>query len=80
MKEMPHYNQAVIVSGDGDFYGLVEYLVEQKRLKKLLAPTGYYSGLYNRFEEHIDRLDLHRGELAYRDFKRRKPIDKSKRQ
>ena len=84
MKEMPNYSQAVVVSGDGDFYGLVEYLVDQKRLKKLLAPNGYYSGLFNRYEGYIDRLDLHRKELAYKDFKRRSPkpvhkhIDKSK--
>lgn len=71
MKELPNYSKSILVSGDGDFYALVEYLVEQKKLLKILAPNAYYSGLYNRFEEHIDRLDLHRNELSYRDFKRR---------
>lgn len=74
MKEMPNYSQAVIVSGDGDFYGLVEYFVDKKRLKKLLTPNAFYSGLYNQFDEYVVRLDLHRNELAYRDFKRRKSI------
>jgi uncharacterized LabA/DUF88 family protein len=70
MKEMKDYDQAVIVSGDGDFYSLVEYLVEQKRLHTLLAPSGHYSNLYNRFEEYIDRIDTYRRDLSYRDYKR----------
>jgi uncharacterized LabA/DUF88 family protein len=87
MKEMPNYSKAVLVSGDGDFYGLVEYLADQKRLLKLLAPNAFYSGLYNQFDEYVVRLDLHRSELAYRDFKRtkkpgrkqgQKPLDKPK--
>lgn len=77
MKELPNYSKAVLVSGDGDFYALVEYLVAEKKLAKLLAPNVYYSGLYNRFEEHIERLDLHRRELAYRDFKRKRTTSQS---
>jgi uncharacterized LabA/DUF88 family protein len=71
MKELPNYSKAILVSGDGDFYALVEYLVEQKKLLKLLAPNAFYSSLYNRYDEYVDRLDQHRNELAYRDFKRR---------
>lgn len=79
MKELPNYGKAILVSGDGDFYALVEYLVEQKKLLKLLAPNAHYSSLYNRFDEYVDRLDQHRGELAYRDFKKhsKKSIDKA---
>lgn len=72
MKELPHYNQAVIVSGDGDFYALVEYLDEQKKLLKILAPNAHYSGLYNKYEKYVERLDTKRSDLAYHDFKRRK--------
>jgi uncharacterized LabA/DUF88 family protein len=71
MKEMSNYDKAIIVSGDGDFYTLVEYLEQKGRLLKILAPSGHYSNLYNKFENYIDRLDQHRHELAYRDFKRR---------
>lgn len=73
MKEFPNYGKAVIVSGDGDFYSLVEYLDTQNKLAKILAPSGYYSGLYNRYDEYIERLDLRRRELAYRDGRNRKP-------
>jgi len=77
MKELPHYDKAVVVSGDGDFYSLVEYLEQQGKLLKLLAPSGHYSGLYNRYDAYVDRLDQSRKELAYRDFKRRRQSPKS---
>jgi len=39
MIELPNYDQAVIVTGDGDFHCLVEHLIKQKKLKKLLIPN-----------------------------------------
>ena len=71
MKEMPNYQKAVLVSGDGDFYSLVEYLEGKGRLLRLLTPNAQYSQLYNRYENYIDRLDQSRQELAYRTFKPR---------
>lgn len=72
MKELPHYDKAIIVSGDGDFYSLVEYLDEQKKLHKLLVPGQYYSRLYNKYDAYIERLDHSRRELAYHDHRKRK--------
>ena len=72
MKELNHYSKAVIVSGDGDFYCLVEHLVQQKKLLKLLPPSQHYSGLYNAFDEYVEQLDRYRNELQYRTFNRRK--------
>lgn len=72
MKEMPNYKQAVLVSGDGDFYSLVEHLVGHKKLKKILTPTGHYSNLFNKYEKYIDRLDKHRKELEYPRHKKRR--------
>jgi uncharacterized LabA/DUF88 family protein len=73
MKEMSNYDKAIIVSGDGDFYCLVEYLVEKKRLLKLLTPTGHYSSLYNRYDEYVERLDNSKRDLRYHDFRKKKP-------
>lgn len=75
MKEYPNYDKAVIVSGDGDFLGLIEYLVAQHKLLKLLVPNRRYSTLLKEFDDHIEGIDQHRGELAYRDrrFGRKKP-------
>lgn len=72
MKEMSNYDKAIIVSGDGDFYCLVEYLEEKKRLLKLLTPTSHYSSLYNRYDEYVERLDTFKRELRYHDFRRKK--------
>jgi len=78
MKELPNYQQAIIVSGDGDFYSLVEYLESKQRLKHVLTPNGHYSQLYNRFEKYLVNLDQHRHTLKYHDHKRAgKPRPKS---
>jgi uncharacterized LabA/DUF88 family protein len=73
MKELPNYNKAILVSGDGDFYSLVEYLEEQDKLAKILTPSWQYSGLFNRYENYIVRLDKCRHELEYR----KRPISHS---
>jgi uncharacterized LabA/DUF88 family protein len=67
---MSNYQKAIIVSGDGDFFSLVEYLVHKKRLLHLMTPSGHYSQLYNQYETYIIRLDNFRKTLEYRDRKR----------
>lgn len=48
MINFKEYNQAVIVSGDGDFHSLVKYLREEGKLRILLAPNqARYSVLLN---------------------------------
>jgi uncharacterized LabA/DUF88 family protein len=73
MKDFNTYDKAIVVSGDGDFYCLVEYLDEQGKLLKMLAPTRKYSSLYNKYEQYVERLDNHRRELEYRDRRRKLP-------
>ena len=65
MIQYKNYDKAVIVSGDGDFHCLIEYLEEKKKLLKILAPTKHYSGLLRRFNNnnYIVRIDLLRGSL-----------------
>ena len=73
MKEYRSYDKAVIVSGDGDFFGLVEFLAGQNKLLKLLTPNQRYSTLLKNFEPYIETLDTYRRDLAYRDRHGRKP-------
>lgn len=73
MKEISNYDKAIIVSGDGDFYSLVEYLESKKRLLHLLTPSAHYSSLYNRYDSYIVQLDKFRKQLAYHDRRRPKP-------
>lgn len=50
MIELPNYNQAVIVTGDGDFYCLVDHLNKIDKLLRLLVPNERkYSGLLKPF-------------------------------
>jgi uncharacterized LabA/DUF88 family protein len=78
MKEMSNYDKMVLVSGDGDFYSLVEYMESKNRLGKILTPSFQYSQLYNKFEAYIVRLDQYKRELRYHDRKpsQRKPVGK----
>ncbi len=76
IKEMPHYHKAVIVSGDGDFFSLVEYLDQQQKLQNLLAPNWQYSSLLKPFDKYIIRLDEKRRDLSYKGF-HKKPTKKS---
>ena len=54
--------KAVIVSGDGDFYCLVDYLIDQKKMGALLIPNRFkYSGLLKTekmkaYKKYIDEL------------------------
>lgn len=71
MKEFPHYRQAIIVSGDGDFFSLAEYLEQQGKLCCILTPNWQYSSLLKPFEPKIVRLDQLRRQLAYHDRKKK---------
>ena len=58
MIEFPNYDQAVIVSADGDFYCLLEYLEDQKKLKHLIMPNPKkYSALLRKFRPYFIFLD-----------------------
>jgi len=51
--QYPKYNKAVIVSGDGDFYCLHEYLEKQKKLFKIIIPnTKSQSSLLRKFGKY----------------------------
>ncbi|MEK7138620.1 MAG: NYN domain-containing protein [Patescibacteria group bacterium] len=74
MIQYPNYHQAVIVSGDGDFYCLVDYLHKQHKLLRLLVPNAYkYSRLLKPFAPNkIDFMNNLKNKLAY--TKRKEPM------
>jgi uncharacterized LabA/DUF88 family protein len=65
MKELSNYSKAIIVSGDGDFYGLIEYLISKHRLSHIITPNWQYSTLLKQFESYIVNLDQYKSKLAY---------------
>ena len=76
MIQYKNYNKAVIVSGDGDFHCLIEYLEGKNKLLKILAPTKHYSGLLRKFntKNYIVRVDLLRSSLELRVEKKKTGI------
>lgn len=51
MIEYPNYNRAVIVTGDGDFYCLVKYWIEQNKFSALLIPNRFKYSALLKFKE-----------------------------
>jgi uncharacterized LabA/DUF88 family protein len=70
MKELNNYKQAIIVSGDGDFFSLAEYLDNLGKLANIIAPNWQYSSLLKPYEDKIVRLDKLRKQLTYRSRKK----------
>jgi len=66
MIEYPRYEKAIIVSGDGDFYCLIEYLVNNRKLLHILTPNKYYSRLYKPYSGFILGADQLRGSIEYK--------------
>lgn len=58
MIEYPNYDQAVIVSGDGDFHCLIKHLLKERKLCRLIVPNLYkYSRLLREFSDQITYLN-----------------------
>lgn len=58
------YDKAIIVSGDGDFYCLIEFLEDKNKLFKLIVPNNRYSSLLKKFSSKIIRVDQLKNSLA----------------
>ena len=67
MIEYPNYDKAVIVTGDGDFYCLIDYLKKQNKLERLVIPNRYkYSSLLRKFAKDMVFMNDLRGKLEYK--------------
>lgn len=71
MIQYNNYDKALIVSGDGDFYCLVDHFINNNKLKKVLAPNQHnYSCLFNILSTPdnniLDFLDRLQNKLEYK--------------
>lgn len=58
------YDKAIIVTGDGDFHCLAQYLIKKKKLYKLLIPNQFsYSSLLREFKKYISFINLLKDKL-----------------
>lgn len=65
MIEFPNYDKVIIVTGDGDFHCLVEYLLTKKKLARLIIPNQKkYSSLFLKFKKDMDYMNNLRKKLA----------------
>ena len=67
MIEYNNYDKAVIVTGDGDFYCLVDYFIKKNKLARLVIPDkNKYSSLLRRLRLNIDFMNNMRSKLEWR--------------
>lgn len=68
MLEYKNYDQAVIVTSDGDFYSLVEHLYQTKKLKLVLAPNHMKCSilLRKKAREKIEFMNKLKEKLEYK--------------
>lgn len=68
MIEYPNYDKAVIVTGDGDFYCLVQYLIVNGKFERVIIPNFFkYSALLKRFgRKQLSFMNELRNKLEYK--------------
>jgi uncharacterized LabA/DUF88 family protein len=67
MIEYPNYNKALIVTGDGDFYCLVDYLIKHDKLLKLMIPDRErFSSLFRKLMPYIVFMNNLRDKLEHK--------------
>ena len=67
MIEYDNYDKALIVTGDGDFYCLVDYLIKKNKLLKLMIPNQYsFSSMLRKLMPYIVFMNNLRGMLEYK--------------
>lgn len=66
------YDQAVVVSGDGDFHCLHEYLQQKNKLKAIIIPNAKSeSSLLKTYHQYKVFIEFERSKLEYKNERRR---------
>jgi len=67
MIEYPNYDKAVIITGDGDFHCLIEYLIKMGKLRKLIIPDERsFSSLLRKFFSYMAYMNDLKMKLWYK--------------
>jgi uncharacterized LabA/DUF88 family protein len=61
-----HYDQAILVSSDGDYAGLVSFLKEKNKFRALISPSNNCSFLLRKLNIPIVYLDSKKNNLQKR--------------
>lgn len=66
MIEYSNYDKALIVTGDGDFYCLTDYLLKKDKFLYLMIPNmNKYSSLFRKLRPRIVFMNGLRGKLEH---------------
>ncbi|OGE37594.1 hypothetical protein A3F00_04995 [Candidatus Daviesbacteria bacterium RIFCSPHIGHO2_12_FULL_37_11] len=65
MIQYKSYNKAIIVSGDGDFFCLAEYLEGKNKLLHIMTPNKHYSRLFKKYSGFIVQVDWLKSSLEF---------------
>lgn len=63
--EYPNYDKAIIVSGDGDFSCLMQYLNDTDKLLHILTPSDKYSRLLKPYSQYIVEVSQLKTSIEY---------------
>ncbi len=63
MIQWDNFDEAIIVSGDGDFHCLIEYLSEHNKLHRIIVPNHKFSSLLRKFAARIVQVGLFRNKV-----------------
>lgn len=74
-KTFAQYDQSVIVSGDGDFSCLIEYLLEKNKLLRVVCPNKHFSSLLRKYSSHIDVIGKAKKSLRYQNDQHRRSVE-----
>ena len=64
--EYANYDKAIIISGDGDFACLVEFLNDNNKLLHVLTPNHKYSKLLKPYSKYIVEIQKLKQSLEYK--------------
>ena len=73
--EYENYDKAIIVSGDGDFACLIEYLAKKQKLLHAFAPSEKYSKLLEAHGHYIVHLWRLRKILEYKKDRHQRSVE-----
>lgn len=76
--EYVNYNKAIVITGDGDFACLMEFLADHNKLEKIITPTHKYSQLLQPYRDYVIRAEQIRNSIQLKNSNTRS--NKSKNQ
>jgi uncharacterized LabA/DUF88 family protein len=73
--EYKNYDKAIIVSGDGDFACLVQFLEQKNKLLHLMTPSQKYSQLLRPYASYIVQISKLKNKLSKQKSQHRRSVE-----